>query len=156
MNLNKATAEDILDVSQGMANNGRSKVDLIKRKVSRRDSSTTYQTSCTVAGILRPVLCYQKRKGVWLEPTMPCLTSRIWRLVRDRRVNYVMGRDFRGKKVALVSHLEVRRVLLNSNKWDLKENQNWGPSEPNKRELGSTKRLTIWQKIIRCLKIIIK
>ena len=74
MNLNKATAEDILDVSQGMAN-GRSKVDIIKRKVGKRRNhgATSYESANIVAEQLQKVICYQKRVGC-MENSNPVIT----------------------------------------------------------------------------------
>ena len=155
MNLKQANAEDILDVSQGMRN-GRSKVDIIKRKVGRgRSYSSSYDPISEVIEMLQKDLCYQKRRNDWLEPTFGCLYSIINRMIGKKEISVAVSNDVPkrgGKAVRLVNFHEVRRHLLDKAKWDLKANQTYGAQEKNyfapgsrqKKSSSLLKRLFIW------------
>jgi len=155
MNLKQANAQDILDVSQGMRN-GKSKVDIIKRKVGRgRSYASSYDPISEVIDKLQQELCYQKRKNTWLEPTTGCLYSVINRMINKKEISIAVSNDVPkrgGKAVRLVNYHEVRRHLLSRDKWDLKDNQTYGAQEKHYFAPGARQKKPFLTRLFRWIR----
>ena len=59
-----------------------------------------------------------------------------------------------GKIITLVAYGEVRRTLLNHRKFDLQDNREFGPMEPNPmKKRGHRKSTSFWAKLTRWIRM---
>ena len=154
----KLQPSDILDVNLGIQRQ-RNKVDLIKRKVSRTNRNTTksYESINDVSKQIQKVICYEKRKGDWRIPTIPSLYMYISKMIKRGDISSAYSDDVtmkNGKIITLVAYGEVRRALLNHRKFDLQDNREFGPMEPNPmRKRGHRKSTSFWAKLTRWVRM---
>lgn len=154
MQLQPLQPSDILDVNLGIQRQ-RNKVDFIKRRVARTNSTKSFTPINDVAKELQKVVCYQKRKGVWKVPTIPALYMYISKMVKNGSISSAYSEDVtmpNGRVITLVSYPEVRRTLLDHKKFALQTDREFGPMEPNPQRKGrSRKPVSFWARIIRWL-----